>query len=218
MGILVTDLCAKTGIAARWPAVVDAAQYIEELKQVVLRDTNARKGPGHSATDTNLLAELDFMVTQRRIHSVYHQNVEITRPKEGVSTQSSPEFFEPLSDELLQELIGTDFDLLNETLFTSSDLPEIQPVDHWVDGHATGHEMLTTNLDKQTLDQLDTLMRSVPACGHCRTSHVKCDQDFPACGACTRFSRPCVYYDPVLQIDVQRRYVLFLSCIDIQGF
>jgi hypothetical protein len=185
--------------------VADTAHYVEELKNAVLRDRSAGKSYGRSASDTNLLAELDFMVTQRRIHSLYHRNVEITRPEERALSEPSPSSFAPLSDELLQELFDNNFEWLNDELFTSKEMLDTQPFDHQDNGDGTGHVRSPDMADTHSFAELDLLMRAVPACSYCRTRHVKCDERFPACDACTKSERACVYYDHVLQIDVERR-------------
>lgn len=175
-----------------------------ELKNAVLRDLAASGRFERLATDEKLLAELDFMVTQRRIHSVYHRNVDTSVLAEEIYTGPSPENFTSFGDDLWQNFFDDSFQIPNDDLLTSNDILGLQLPLSWNEGTSTDPESANHSARPGSVD-VDLMMRSIPACGCCRTRHVKCDQGFPLCGACTRAGRACTYYDPVLQIDVQRR-------------
>lgn len=163
--------------------------------------------PGRSAYDINLIAELDFMVTQRRIHSVYHRNIEVLRPDEMMNWDLSPwahaESLTPLRDELWQEIFNTGFEFLADDALIfpegehSSELDSIMITD----------PSPKSNEEPESAVDVELLFHSVPACGFCRGQHIRCDRTFPSCGACAKSNRECIYYDAVLQRDVPRRSV-----------
>ena len=133
------------------------------------------------------------MVTQRRVHSVYHQNVDLTqliRPYLDLSPRS-PTL--PL-DETLQEIVNASFAFpLEESVAWSPQTVQSAEAPQAVQHSSNAH--------------LDAILESVPACGFCRSQHIKCDRSLPACGVCERGNRGCMYFDVVLERDVPRRSV-----------
>ncbi|KAK6085182.1 hypothetical protein SCUP515_01000 [Seiridium cupressi] len=61
----------------RWPAILDTSHYIKDSMDTCLRDTSGRAG---SAYDMSIVEELDYLVTQRRVHSVFHRNIPFIPP------------------------------------------------------------------------------------------------------------------------------------------
>lgn len=149
------------------------------------------------------------MVTQRRIHSVYHRNVDTSRPDQMTHFELSPwaplDPFSPISDELWQELINTSFEYLADDSLVYNETFEVEPAHQWTNNLATEQVSSTDNVDENDLTDVDSLFRSLPGCGFCSNRHTKCDKEFPSCKACTKVNRECVYYDAVLRMDVPRR-------------
>lgn len=53
--------------------------------------------------------------------------------------------------------------------------------------------------------------RNVSACNRCRVRKNRCDQQLPACSACTKAHVRCVGYDPITKREIPRSYVYFLE-------
>lgn len=53
--------------------------------------------------------------------------------------------------------------------------------------------------------------RNVSACNRCRVRKNRCDQQLPACSACTKAQVRCVGYDPITKREIPRSYVYFLE-------
>lgn len=52
------------------------------------------------------------------------------------------------------------------------------------------------------------LLRNIPACRRCRQNHRRCDSSLPSCRNCIKSGhKECVFFDPILGEDVQRRFV-----------
>ncbi|KAJ4293363.1 hypothetical protein N0V90_008645 [Kalmusia sp. IMI 367209] len=204
---LLESLFEKLSIG--WPACADTGIYMNELKDTVFRKITVGEVSRRSSFDTDLLAELDFMVTQRRIHSVYHRNVQTWRPLPDTHSElapwSHPDSFTPLSDELWQDLMNTTFEFPADDTLLLQEPFNAEPVYQWNDTVQEETASLTVEAAQKNEINVEMLMRSVPACGYCRTRHVKCGQEFPSCGTCSRTGRECVYYDAVLQRDIPRR-------------
>ncbi|KAK7413363.1 hypothetical protein QQX98_007740 [Neonectria punicea] len=119
-------------LSRKWPALSDTKHYLKELV-----DTNLRNPVGNygSEYDMNVLEELDCLVTQRRIHSIYHRNLPLPilfkgTPQSDASAQISPGF---LDDETWwRDFINQDFDKDDHDLPSSATVPtpvvEIQKV------------------------------------------------------------------------------------------
>lgn len=53
--------------------------------------------------------------------------------------------------------------------------------------------------------------RNVSACNRCRVRKNRCDQQLPACAACTKTGAVCVGYDAITKREIPRSYVYFLE-------
>ena len=147
------------------------------------------------------------MVTQRRIRSIYHRNVDIAKQDQMLDWDLSPwahaSALTPLQEDLWQEILTTGFEFLADDSVPQPDLENMSELTNPLD-----QEEATQNLDQQDVSvDKDLLVQSVPACGFCRTQHIKCDRKFPSCGACAKSDRACLFYDAVLQKNVLRRFV-----------
>jgi hypothetical protein len=201
-------------LSVRWPAASDTAFYVQELKATILRDIST-VGDTHepSAYDINLLAELDFLVTQRRIHSIYHQN--ITVPTEEGWMQSEPQpsgdVPSPFPDDMWREFINTGFDFdAGDDPFYFGPAGDNHPVADSIDASVDTVQAPAGNsppVHGPAVD-IETLIDAIPACGYCRNQHLKCDREFPSCRICKRSLRQCTYFDVVLQQDILRRCVI----------
>lgn len=165
-----------------------------------LRDQNDSQ---RSTYDLNVLKELDCLVTQRRIHSIYHRNIPI--PNKATiekSNETSPSF---LDDEAWwRDFINEDFDMGHyfdpsgdidsNTILQSLSLPSDNP---------TTSE---TPLDS-CIEEIDfaELLELLPACSHCRDRRIKCRRQLPTCKGCERANRECVIFDPVLSKNIPLR-------------
>ncbi|KAI1867245.1 uncharacterized protein JN550_007297 [Neoarthrinium moseri] len=109
-------------LSLRWPAAADTGHYVKLLRDTVLHSLDSVESPARSPYDLNLLAELDFIITQRRIHSVFHRNVDII-PEQGTSPEvflwDQTDHFEAISQEMWQEILDIDFDFLADNTILS---------------------------------------------------------------------------------------------------
>ncbi|KAF2703245.1 hypothetical protein K504DRAFT_181238 [Pleomassaria siparia CBS 279.74] len=148
------------------------------------------------------------MVTQRRIHSVYHRNIEILNRDQMMNWDLSPwahaESLTPLRDELWQEIFNTGFEFLADDSMAIPDAESIAPPKALANTNSS--EQRKEAPEPPSVD-VDLLVESIPACTFCRAQHTRCDRKFPSCGACAKSNRRCLYYDAVLQKEVERSYV-----------
>jgi hypothetical protein len=185
---------------------------MDGLKGTILRSIDSTGVPIQSTYDVNLLAELDFMVTQRRIHSIYHGNIEIRTPEERMQSEPSPwppaDLFMPLSDDLWTDIVHTSFEYLADDILLFLDTAEVS---HTTQVYHSPQDLAeatpTKNEKAESSVDIDMVLSSLPACGFCRSQHIKCDQTFPACRICTKSGRECAYYDAIIQKEVPRRFV-----------
>lgn len=201
-------------LSVRWPAASDTASYVQELKATILRDISA-VGDAHepSAYDLNLLAELDFLVTQRRIHSIYHRNITVPTQEGWMQAELQPfgDVPSPFPDAMWREFINTgfDFDAGDDPLYFGP-AGDNHPVANSIDASVHTVQAPTGNsapVSGPAVD-IETLIDAIPACGYCRNQHLRCDREFPSCRICKRSHRQCTYFDVVLQQDISRRCVI----------
>lgn len=57
----------------------------------------------------------------------------------------------------------------------------------------------------------NSAFRNVSACDRCRKRKNRCDQQLPACAACTKVGVRCVGIDPITKQEIPRSYVFFLE-------
>ncbi|KAM0546727.1 hypothetical protein ACHAPJ_010655 [Fusarium lateritium] len=188
-------------LSSRWPALSDTAKYIRELV-----DTNLRNPINDLGTeyDMSVLEELDFLVTQRRIHSIYHRNLPVPS-KQTTSileaqaiSEISPGFLN--DDSWWDEFIVDDFDMFanqdSAAAGFSFATPSIEPL--------VEETQLPTKkkTPKRKGTDLDEILEALPSCSSCRDRRIKCDRQLPACRYCKRTNRDCVFFDPVLSENV----------------
>jgi hypothetical protein len=160
-----------------------------------------------SANDLKLLAELELLLSQRRIRSIYQANTEIQHEFLSAEPSSPNDQYsqQPFSTDMWQEFIGAQFDFeeaysLN---FLESSLLAQQQQTLLTSTVETTNEIPTSELPKDIKDVID----SMPSCSFCRDQHIRCDRELPFCGACHRSRRECVYYDLMLSQEIPRRLV-----------
>jgi hypothetical protein len=57
----------------------------------------------------------------------------------------------------------------------------------------------------------NSAFRNVSACDRCRKRKNRCDQQLPACAACTKVGVRCVGIDPITKQEIPRSYVFYLE-------
>jgi Fungal specific transcription factor domain/Fungal Zn(2)-Cys(6) binuclear cluster domain len=57
----------------------------------------------------------------------------------------------------------------------------------------------------------NSAFRNVSACDRCRKRKNRCDQQLPACAACSKVAVRCVGIDPITKQEIPRSYVFFLE-------
>ncbi len=177
--------------------------YIKDLRDVVFSDQPSSIG---SENDLKLLAELELLLSQRRIRSIYQANIEIQHAFLPVDLSSPHEYSQqPFSDDMWEEFIGAQFDFEEaysiDFLESSWLAQEQQTV--LTSTPDTTNERVITELPEDVKDVID----SMPSCSFCRDQHIKCDRELPCCGACHRSRRECVYYDLILSRQIPRKLV-----------
>ncbi|KAH8669104.1 hypothetical protein BX600DRAFT_549316 [Xylariales sp. PMI_506] len=186
--------------AQRWPVIAITSLYIKDLRDVVFSSQGGSTG---SANDLKLLAELELLLSQRRIRSIYQANTEIQHAFLSVDLSSPGEYSQqPFSDDMWQEFIGAQFDFeegysLN---FLESPWPAEQQQMLLMSTTDSTIDTATPELPKDIKDVID----SMPSCSFCRDQHIRCDRELPCCGACQRSRRECVYHDLIISQEVPR--------------
>lgn len=177
--------------------------YINDLRDVVF---SAQPDTIGSENGLKLLAELELLLSQRRIRSIYQANTEIHHSFPSIEPLSPhTDYQQPFSDDVWHEFIATQFEFEEPSslhFFESSWLSQEQqrilpsPTD-------TINEMSIPKLPNDIMNLVD----SMPSCSFCRDQHIRCDRELPCCGACRRSRRDCAYYDVVLSKEIPRRLV-----------
>ncbi|KAH8667049.1 hypothetical protein BX600DRAFT_285340 [Xylariales sp. PMI_506] len=167
---------------------------------------SSEKGSSDSAYNLKLLAELDFLVTQRRISSVYHGNVEVP-PSFPATAPVSSDGCSPsqFSDSMWQEFIETNFDFDDVPFVNFFDFPKELDQQQSSVSPDTGSQ--TSESGPKLSRDIEAAIESLPSCNCCRDQHIRCDRELPLCGVCRRSRRECTYYDPILLQDVPRRHI-----------
>ena len=57
----------------------------------------------------------------------------------------------------------------------------------------------------------NSAFRNVSACDRCRKRKNRCDQQLPACAACSKVGTRCVGIDPITKQEIPRSYVFYLE-------
>ncbi|CVK98837.1 uncharacterized protein FMAN_08412 [Fusarium mangiferae] len=192
-------------LSSRWPALSDTAKYIKELI-----DTNLRNPINDLGTeyDMSVLEELDFLVTQRRIHSLYHRNLPVPNKQASILeaqaiSEISPGFLH--DDSWWDEFIVDDFDMFANQDSAAAGFSFATPtMEIQVD---ETEPSTTTRPPKRKGTDLDEILEALPSCSSCRDRRIKCDRQLPACTYCKRTNRDCAFFDPVLSENISFRRV-----------
>ncbi|KAM5350416.1 hypothetical protein ACJ41O_006921 [Fusarium nematophilum] len=183
-------------LASRWPALSDTAYYIKELV-----DTNLRNPLGNlgSDYDMSVLEELDFLVTQRRIHSIYHRNIPLpsqqkNTPQVDDLNQISPGFLD--DESWWRDFINDDFDMNHNDPPNGVDSYAIPPVERPSEQNLQGETRQRQPRNKGT--EIDEIIEALPACSFCRDRRIKCRL---ALGPFHLFSRSANAFFPILEPD-----------------
>jgi hypothetical protein len=147
---------------------------------------------------------------------VHHGNIVIRTPEDRMQSEPSPwaqvDLFTPLPDDLWQDIMNTSFGYLADDSLLFFDIPEAEQPNESYQSVVSITEASTKDAEQSAASlDVDMVLNSLPACGFCRSQHMKCDQKFPACGSCSKSSRECKYYDAVLKKHVLRRSVPTLN-------
>lgn len=68
--------------------------------------------------------------------------------------------------------------------------------------------MQSTPAKPEGEDDIDHFLKNIPACIRCRQNHRRCDPSLPSCRNCVKSGhQECVYFDPILGEQVERRSV-----------
>ncbi|KAJ3546898.1 hypothetical protein NM208_g1784 [Fusarium decemcellulare] len=195
-------------LSARWPALSDTARYITELVETNLRNPIGNLG---SEYDMSVLEELDFLVTQRRVHSIYHRNLPIPSKQNADAqfeslNQISPGFLD--DDSWWRDFINDDFDMFDHyEPSTSADSFTVPALESTPDQRSP---KIQRQLVKRGTD-LDEVLEGLPACSFCRDRRIKCHRQLPACRECQRTNRECTFFDPILSENISLKRVHFLA-------
>ena len=70
-------------------------------------------------------------------------------------------------------------------------------------------KMQSASPQSQEEDDIQLLLKNIPACIRCRQNHRRCDPSLPWCRNCVKAGHTeCVYFDPIIGEQVERRCVL----------
>ncbi|CAM1508650.1 Fc.00g054980.m01.CDS01 [Cosmosporella sp. VM-42] len=198
-------------LAQRWPAVHDTSHYLKELIETNLRSPVGNPGSDY---DANVLAELDFLVTQRRIHSIYHRNISLPSQSEanpGGDLSALASEFDVFEDEAWwRDFINDDF-----ALDTMASSPGVVASGAVSESQRPVLQNVPQTRPNSTLKEwriyLDGILEALPACSSCRDRRIKCNRQIPCCKECDRTSRECVYFDPILLENVPLVHIYNLA-------
>ncbi|KAF4471294.1 neutral amino acid permease [Fusarium albosuccineum] len=189
-------------------ALENLSRYITELVETNLRNPIGNLG---SEYDMIVLEELDFLVTQRRVHSIYHRNLPVPSKQSADAqfeslNQISPGFLD--DDSWWRDFINDDFDMF----------------DHYEPSTSTGSftvpalenppDQKSPKIQRQPVKRgtdLDEVLEALPACSFCRDRRIKCHRQLPACRECQRTGRECTFFDPILSENISLKRVHFLA-------
>ena len=187
--------------AQRWPVIATTSIYIKDLRDVVF---SSQSGSIDSANDIKLRKELELLLSQRRIRSIYQANTEIHNAiqREEPSPPGNSEL--PLLDVIWQDFMDFDFEETNSLNFLEPTwLAQEQP--HLFTSSAeAANDIQAPKLPKDIIDVIDSL----PACSFCRDQHIRCDRELPCCGACSRSHRDCAFFDHLWSQEIPRGSVV----------
>lgn len=155
----------------------------------------------------NVLEELDCLVTQRRIHTIYHRNIPFPPqnkpgPQSDTASHASGGF---LDDETWwSAFINDDFEM--DANFFLPKTVDAAPLNSHSPSMSPKPKS-PAHTGRQGSGDLDTILTAIPSCSYCRDRRIKCHQQLPACRECLRTGRECVIFDPILERNVTMRLV-----------
>lgn len=179
-------------------------RYVKDLCDVVFSN---QPGSTETANDLKLRKELELLLSQRRIRSIYQANTDIQHAFQTKEPSPSSNIELQFMDDWWQELMDFDFgdsyslNLPEPPLSFQEPLALVPEPQAAVSPCADAPAEETTKLPKDIMDAIDSL----PSCSFCRDQHIRCDRELPCCGACSRSQRECAYFDPMLAREVPRR-------------
>jgi Fungal specific transcription factor domain/Fungal Zn(2)-Cys(6) binuclear cluster domain len=88
--------------------------------------------------------------------------------------------------------------------YPSDDTSDLSPSQHRTDSNPGATSPLTTGA-------ANSAFRNVSACDRCRKRKNRCDQQLPACAACSKVGVRCVGIDPITKQEIPRSYVYYLE-------
>jgi hypothetical protein len=157
-----------------------------------------------SAKDIKLRKELELLLSQRRIRSIYQANTEIQHAFHTQDPSPNANSDVPFLDDMWQEFMDFDFgEAYSLNLLEPSWLGQ-EPALSLSGTTDVAEEIETPKLPRDILDAVDSL----PSCSFCRDQHIRCDRELPCCGACYRSKRECVYLDLITSQEIPRRSVV----------
>ncbi|KAF5004539.1 hypothetical protein FDECE_8971 [Fusarium decemcellulare] len=164
-----------------------------------------------SEYDMSVLEELDFLVTQRRVHSIYHRNLPVPSKQNADAqfeslNQISPGFLD--DDSWWRDFINDDFDMFDHyEPSTSADSFTVPALESPPDQRSP---KIQRQFVKRGTD-LDEVLEALPACSFCRDRRIKCHRQLPACRECQRTGRECTFFDPILSENISLKRVHSLA-------
>lgn len=155
--------------------------------------------------DMNILEQLDDLITQRRIRSIYHQNVDL--PFRSPENHTEMMTLSHRVDTFLEEedwwLDFVNNDLVIESRPAQSPQPAVADKCQSAEDLSRETNSPRATSQKPTLElQLAQLFQSLPSCSPCRDQRIKCRLGESGCRECSRTSRTCTIYDPLLKENV----------------
>lgn len=182
----------------KWPVIAITSVYIRDLRGILF---TSQSYSGASANEVKLRQELELLLSQRRIRSIYQANTEIQHGFQSIelSAHDIPDL--PVLDDLWQEFLDFDF---GEAYSLQLSEPSWLMQEQLAPLKTSTEAGSQTESPKPPKDILD-IIESLPSCSFCREQHIRCDRQLPCCGACKRSSRQCVYFDVALSQDIPRR-------------
>lgn len=175
--------------------------YINDLREVVFSTQ-----PGSISSENGLkhLAELELLLSQRRIRSIYQAHTDNHPAFPSLEPRSPHDYYQqPFSDDVWHEFMAAQFEFEEPSslnILESSWLAQEQQTVVPSTADIT-NEIPTPELP----NDIKSFVDSMPSCTFCRDQHIRCDRELPCCGACHRSHRKCVYYDIVLSQEIPRR-------------
>lgn len=177
--------------------------YIKDLRDVVI---STQPSSIDSANGLKLISELELLLSQRRIRSIYQANTEIQHAFPPLGPSSPQEYSQqPFSDDVWHEFMAAQFEFEEPSSLNFLDSSWLTQ-QYQTAVAATAEAASEVSIPELPSD-IKAVVDSMPSCSFCRDQHIRCDRELPCCGACRRSPRECTYYDIALSQEVPRRLV-----------